>query len=81
MVKGSGLSSYQKELHFLFHRKLFDNNVRLKIAQNLRIYPRLKKGEERLFWILYKIKDILCFSANVRQCNIAYSVLHVQLCF
>ena len=25
--------------------------------------------------------EILCFSSNVRQCNITHSVVHVQLCF
>ena len=25
--------------------------------------------------------EILCFSANIQQCNIAYSVAHVQVCF
>ena len=35
----------------------------------LRKYSRLKKGEEILFWILYRIMEIFDFSANVRQCN------------
>ena len=42
---------------------------------------RLRKEEELLFWILHKIMEIICFSSNVRQCNIACSVVHVQLCF
>ena len=25
--------------------------------------------------------DIVCFSANVRQCNIAYSLEHIEPCF
>ena len=25
--------------------------------------------------------DVICFLANVRQCNISYSVVNVQLCF
>ena len=25
--------------------------------------------------------EIICFAANVRQCNIAHSVVHVQVCF
>ena len=24
--------------------------------------------------------EMICFSTNVRQCNIAYSTVHVQLC-
>ena len=46
-------------------------------AKNI-LWPR--KGEELLFWILDKIMEIVCFSANVRQCNITFSVVHVQLC-
>ena len=50
-----------------------------KHAKNL---LRLRKGEEILFWILQKImmKNI-CFSAIVHQCNIAFSFVHVQVCF
>ena len=40
----------------------------------LRTYRKLRKSEELLFWILYEIMGIPCFSANVRQCNIAYGV-------
>ena len=47
----------------------------------VRKYPRQAKN----FWILdsANIKASICFSANVRQCNIAYNVVnvHVQLCF
>ena len=28
--------------------------------------------------ILYKIMEMLCVSANVRKCNIAYSVVYVR---
>ena len=38
----------------------------------LRTYSRLRKGAE-----LYKRLEILCFSDNVRQCNIIYSVVYV----
>ena len=31
--------------------------------------------------ILHKFMEIICFPANYCQCNIAYSVVHVQLCF
>ena len=41
----------------------------------------LRKDEEHLFWIMHKIMEILCFSANVRRCDIADSVVHVQLRF
>ena len=30
---------------------------------------------------MYNLFLVFCFSFNVRQCNIAYSVLHVQLYF
>ena len=53
-----------------------------KIHKNmLRTYRRLSK-DELLFWIMLKNHgNIVCFSTNVRQCNIAYSVVHEQLCF
>ena len=37
----------------------------------------------RTFTLLYKIMEIICVSANVRQCNVSLYVLcmHVQLCF
>ena len=41
-----------------------------KYSKNI---PSLKKGEELSFWILHKIMEIICFSANVRQCKIAFS--------
>ena len=47
----------------------------------LRTYPKLRKGEERLSWILHKVMEILCLAANISQCNIAFSIVHVQLCF
>ena len=49
----------------------------------LRIYSRLRKGEDLLVWKRRKTLTmvVICFSANVCQCNIAYSIVHVQLCF
>ena len=44
----------------------------------LRIQPRLKKGEE-LLHVLDTVQNH--FWTTVRQRNIAYSVVHVQLCF
>ena len=44
-------------------------------------YPRLRKDGEHLFWILHKIMEIAFFSANVRQCNIVFRVVHVLVCF
>ena len=41
----------------------------------LSTYPRLRKGEEFLFWILHKIMEIILFLANVHQCNIAFGVV------
>ena len=53
-----------------------------------RTYPRKRKCEELSFgnytkpFILETAqKHGSKLSANVRQCNIAYSVVHVQLCF
>ena len=45
--------------------------------------PRLQEQTEaeerrRIFRILHKIKGIICFSANVYQCNIAFTVVHVE---
>ena len=40
--------------------------------------PRLKKDEERLFWILHKIKKILLFSISS---NLARRVNFLHLCF
>ena len=51
------------------------------IYEHAKNIPRIKKGRELLCWILYQNHEILCFSSNVRQCNIACSVVHVQLCF
>ena len=66
-----------KTLHSFFCK-----NTRLKNAQKfknmLRTNLRLRKGEELVFWILHKVTVTICFSDNVRQCNIAYSV-HVEL--
>ena len=47
----------------------------------LRIYSRQRKGEEILFWILHKIMEINCFSADIDQCNIADSVVRAELFF
>ena len=49
-----------------------------KIGKNI---LRLRKGEKLLFWILHKIIEIIVSSFNVRQSNIAFSVVHVQVCF
>ena len=43
--------------------------------------PSLRKGKELSFWILHEIMEIVCFSANVRQCNIAFGVVLVHVCF
>ena len=44
-----------------------------------------EEKQRALFWILHKLimpfMETTCFSATVRQCNIAYSVVHVQLYF
>ena len=40
-----------------------------------------RKSEELVFWILHKIIEMICFSVNVRQYNIACDVVQVQLCF
>ena len=41
---------------------------------------RLRKGKERLFWILHKIMEIICFLANVCQCNITCTTFEFK-CF
>ena len=45
----------------------------------LRTYPRLRKGEERLFGILHKTMEleITCFSTNIRQCSIGDQLLYM----
>ena len=50
-----------------------------QILEHSKNMLRQRKGEELLFWILHKIMEIICFSANVRQCKIAFSVVHVQV--
>ena len=58
------------------------NAPNFKNSQNmLSKYSRLRKGEELLFWILHKIMEIVCVSANVCQCNIAYSFVLVHLSY
>ena len=51
-----------------------------KLKNILITYPRLRKGEKLLFWILDKIMDcevhVVCFSPNVHKYNIARSVEH-----
>ena len=60
--------------------------MRLKNAQNYEHDKNILDADQRprtfiYTVILYKIVEILCFSANIRQCNIAYnSVVHVQFC-
>ena len=54
-----------------------------KFKNMQRTDPMLRKGEE-LFGgggVLYKYTEIMCFSAKVvSACNLAYSVVPVQLC-
>ena len=40
--------------------------------------PEAEKREEVIFWILHKIIEINCFSANIRECNITY-ITHFTL--
>ena len=41
----------------------------------------MRKAEELLFWILHKIMmETIFFLDNVHQYNIAFSVVHVQVC-
>ena len=44
-----------------------------------KIILRLWKGEELLFWIVLQIMELIFFWTNVHQCNIAFSVVHVQV--
>ena len=42
----------------------------------------LRLREDGEFGQMYKIVEIICFSASVRQCNAAYGVMRpVRLCF
>ena len=52
-----------------------------KIEEHSKNILRLRKGQELLFWILQKITETTCFSVHVHQCNIAFSVVHVQVYF
>ena len=66
----------------LLYKNLSYKKIRLKNAQNLiknmlRIYPRLRKGEELIVWMLHKIVEIICFSANIHHCILAFSGVHV----
>ena len=57
--------------------------MRLKNAQHLITLEDHTEAEEkrRTFTLkLDKIMQIVCFSANVRQCNLTRSVEHVDLC-
>ena len=51
-----------------------------QIEEHAKNILRPRKAEEVLFWVLRKIMGKSYFSA-VCQCNIVYSVVHVQLCF
>ena len=54
-----------------FYKNHFYKNTRLKNAQNLRTYPRLRKGRE----LLHQIVEVIYVSAVVCQYNIASSVV------
>ena len=46
------------------------------------IYPRLRKSEGLLFWILHNIMEIICCSANFRTCNMSmYSFVFKSFIF
>ena len=49
------------------------------MLRTYRIEAEEIKDEELLVWILHSIMGKLCFSANVRQCKTALSVVHVHL--
>ena len=50
-----------------------------KFKNKLRTPARPRKGEELLFWILHKIMEINCFSANDRQYNIGNRIVCIAL--
>ena len=56
-----------------------------KIYGHAKKIPDIEKKRRFLISILIsdttQIMEIICFSANVRQCNIAHIVVHVKLCF
>ena len=45
------------------------------------LIPRLKRCKELLIWMLHKTIERSFFSADVSQCNVAFSVVHVQVYF
>ena len=53
-----------------------------KVEEHSKKILRLRKGEGLLVWILHKIVELVFFffSANVHQCNIAFSAVHAQVC-
>ena len=50
-----------------------------KVKNMLQNIPRLRKGKE--FFILDKIMEIICFSANVHQCNVDFLVVLCKYMF
>ena len=52
-----------------------------KIEEHSKNIRRLRKSEELLFWIAHQENGNRLFPGNVRQRDIALSVVHVQVCF
>ena len=45
-----------------------------KIQERAKSILKLRKDVRHLFWTLNNIVEVVCFSANVRKCNIANSL-------
>ena len=70
---------------FCFYLIIFYNSDGYKNAMRSFFYENLfskeheaEKCEQAEAEERQRIMEIICFSANVRQCNLAYGVVHVQ---
>ena len=67
------------------YKNLFIQGREAEHALNLTLTKNIAEVDETrkaFTWILYKIMELICFSANnIRLCNIVVNVVHVQLCF
>ena len=54
-----------------------------KVKNMLQNIPRLRKGKEFFYfgYKMHKIMEIICFSANVHQCNVDFLVVLCKYMF
>ena len=45
-----------------------------------KIYEKAKKSKNSGLTLDHKIMEVVCFLADIHQWNIAFSVVHVQVC-